>query len=457
MAEGNSSGGFGKSRSVLGDLTNLPRKREGCPEIENCGSRSSSFSGKETAKRIRLSSVECNENSPLKDNFDSSTPKATDENREVSLLGFGSAAVSKGVIGSEIECSDGRCLKHVGDLKAVGGDNDVAVSNCGEGAAVSKIVENFISGGDTLDKDKLCSRDCEGPNFDDFGRGIAGSSAVAVEVESELMRTSEVSRSDNLLSGKKIDFPDYVVSGNAVEVTSTDVGEVALNPKIDSSSIDHAEEVEHGNAGAGDELGDSFPADTSRTVSESGGDGENFDADDYRHDGDDHNADNFILSQCGSVDGMFIPESQESTVFGVERFTEQKKAEEYACINEGADSIKSCGCSFCTRAAYMWLDLNYQDIKARVSAMKKSQKEASILAERSIRSKASEKAIAETSTSVSNLEYDLMHQWRSLFQHMANLLDEEGKELEARLIPLTELREKYKADSESSSAGPAEK
>ncbi|GFQ00006.1 hypothetical protein PHJA_002144600 [Phtheirospermum japonicum] len=160
---------------------------------------------------------------------------------------------------------------------------------------------------------------------------------------------------------------------------------------------------------------------------------------------DDHNADNLVLSQCGSIDCMILPESQESSVIGQEKSVEMKNVTD---CTAGTDSIKACSCSFCTKAGYIWLDLNYQDIKARVSAMKKSQKEASIVAERIMRGKGVEKHGVESFSGVSELESDLMYQWRSLFQHMAGVTEQESNQLEARLLQLNDLRDKCKMDLE---------
>ncbi|KAL6558858.1 hypothetical protein OROMI_019208 [Orobanche minor] len=160
------------------------------------------------------------------------------------------------------------------------------------------------------------------------------------------------------------------------------------------------------------------------------------------HDGD-GDFGNLVSSQCGSIDGTFVPESQESKVVAAD------KGNECGYIGEGTDSIKCCSCTFCTKAGYIWLDLNYQDIKARVSALKKSQKEANIQAESVIRRKGIEKHSAESFSDVSKLESDMMYQWRFLFQHMADVVGHESNQLEARLLPLNDLRDKCRMDLES--------
>ncbi|KAK6120025.1 hypothetical protein DH2020_046265 [Rehmannia glutinosa] len=167
-----------------------------------------------------------------------------------------------------------------------------------------------------------------------------------------------------------------------------------------------------------------FDADDSKASQE----GSQSDINGFQLDGDDHNADNFVSSQCGSIDCTILPESQESRVFGVEKST-----------GGPTNAIKACSCSFCTKA------------------IKKSRKEASILAERSIRSKSIEKHGVESFDRVSKLESDLMHQWRSLFQRTADIWEEEANQLEARLLPLTDLREKFKTDLELIDAARSEK
>ncbi|KAL3818908.1 hypothetical protein ACJIZ3_004813 [Penstemon smallii] len=228
------------------------------------------------------------------------------------------------------------------------------------------------------------------------------------------------------------------------------------------------------NSETNEELSDSFHADSSWTVSETSGDylddGKNFNANeanistkynlndinDYPNGTEDHIADNLVLSQSGSIDCTIL-QSQESRVFGTERSAESRKGDECADMCVGIDSIKACSCSFCTKAAYIWLDLNHQDIKARVSVMRKSQKEAMILAERSSRNKAIEKHGGESSRRVSSLESNLRYQWRSLFQNMAGIWEEEGNQLEASLLPLSDLREKCKTDLELINSTPLEK
>ncbi|XP_047969048.1 uncharacterized protein LOC125212825 [Salvia hispanica] len=230
-------------------------------------------------------------------------------------------------------------------------------------------------------------------------------------------------------------------------------GEEGLNSVDGCSPLDSLKENKI--SGTADELGESSHADTSRTVSETGVD--------FLHDGeenispegaqgehnhlDDHNADNFVLSQSGSVDFTALPQSQESRVFGIDK---GKKVEEDECalMTGGSKAINACSCSFCSKAQYIWLDLHQKDIKARLSALKKSQKDASILAERSSRMKVNEKHGGDSS----KLESHLMNQWRSLFQHMSDIWAAETNQLEASLLPLNNLKDKCKVEMELNNA-----
>lgn len=165
------------------------------------------------------------------------------------------------------------------------------------------------------------------------------------------------------------------------------------------------------------------------------------------NDVDEHDVDNLVMSQTGSVDCGRLPESQESRTFELERCSGLKTD---GCSNLTADIdlIKPCSCSFCTKAGYIWLDLHYQDMKARITALKKSRKDASILVERNCRNKGAGKHDQGSSNSASNLEHDLMTQWRSLFSQMEGIFEREVKEHEISLASIKDLRDKCKTDLE---------
>lgn len=161
-------------------------------------------------------------------------------------------------------------------------------------------------------------------------------------------------------------------------------------------------------------------------------------------DGDDACVDNLYSSKDEFLDYSKFPESQESRC-GLERCIGQKSD---GLSNMCIDSIKDCSCSFCTKAAYLWSDLHYQDIKGRIAAIKKSQKEASILVDQNNREGAIGKYGEGNSEKVSNLETDLTGRWMSLFLHMEDMFVREGSQLETSLSILKELRDNCNADSQ---------
>ncbi|KAH0856636.1 hypothetical protein HID58_084897 [Brassica napus] len=115
--------------------------------------------------------------------------------------------------------------------------------------------------------------------------------------------------------------------------------------------------------------------------------------------------------------------------------------------------------------AYIWSDLNYQDIKGRLSGksshytakllidngymnlclttvLKKSQKETSSLIQRNSK---------EEPTGV---EFDVMGQWTSLFLNMNDILAREGSRLQDDFVAMKELRENCKIDLERATKPP---
>ncbi|KAK9070238.1 hypothetical protein SSX86_010638 [Deinandra increscens subsp. villosa] len=139
-------------------------------------------------------------------------------------------------------------------------------------------------------------------------------------------------------------------------------------------------------------------------------------------DGNDVSVDNLDSSKDEFLDGSRLLESQESKC-GFERCNEQKgDGLSSVCM----DMIKACSCSFCMKAAYLWSDLHYQDVKGRITAIKKSQKEAAILVNRNSRD------VASNFEKFSNLESDLTGRWKSLFLHMEDIFVREGTQLVSR-------------------------
>ncbi|GAB2234319.1 hypothetical protein Drorol1_Dr00003567 [Drosera rotundifolia] len=107
-------------------------------------------------------------------------------------------------------------------------------------------------------------------------------------------------------------------------------------------------------------------------------------------------------------------------------------------LNAETKSLKGCSCSFCMKAAFIWSDLQLQDVKGRVSASVKSRREASNLARK----------VGE-STNVVNTEADLMKQWKYFFSSMEEIFLKESKQLESSFFSLKEISENCKKNLET--------
>ncbi|KAH1073596.1 hypothetical protein J1N35_025924 [Gossypium stocksii] len=161
-------------------------------------------------------------------------------------------------------------------------------------------------------------------------------------------------------------------------------------------------------------------------------------------------------SEGGCIEWSRLPKSssQNSRSFELERCLGLKNAG----VNLNADSIlKACPCSFCLKAAYIWSDLHYQDIKGRIAVLKKSQREARILVQKSGRGKQTDMNSQGNANKSSKLESDLTSQWRSLFLNMEDILVHEGNQLQASYTALKDLREDCKMDLERITGMPSEK
>ncbi|CAN1224755.1 hypothetical protein LINGRAPRIM_LOCUS913 [Linum grandiflorum] len=146
-----------------------------------------------------------------------------------------------------------------------------------------------------------------------------------------------------------------------------------------------------------------------------------------------------------------------SKTFQLDRCTRLEDGDGCANRNLSADFLKTCSCSLCLTAAFMWSDLHYQDVKGRLSALKKSQKEASILVNKFSRGRQAEIHHDQgTSSKPLQLETDLTCQWRSLFQHMENIFAQESTQIEKNLFALKDLRESCKTDLEKTTRAPPE-
>lgn len=160
-------------------------------------------------------------------------------------------------------------------------------------------------------------------------------------------------------------------------------------------------------------------------------------------------------SKLGSIEWSRLPKSQGSRSFELERCSVLK---DDACANlsAGSDLLKDCSCSFCLKAAYIWADLHYQDIKGRIAVVKKSQRDASFLVQKWGRAKDSEIPDHGNSNKSSKLESELMSKWRSLFLHMEGIFGHESNELQAGYVSLKDLRENCKMDLERTTGMPSD-
>ncbi|VVB13913.1 unnamed protein product [Arabis nemorensis] len=148
-----------------------------------------------------------------------------------------------------------------------------------------------------------------------------------------------------------------------------------------------------------------------------------------------------------------LPNCQNLRSFEMSRCSNVNK-QEHVNQNVGDDLLKSCSCSFCLKAAYIWSDLHYQDIKGRLSALKKSQKEASNLIRRNEKERPTDLHASLNSATSAKLESDLMGQWRSLFLSMGDILAYESNHLQNSFLTMKEFRDDCKIDLERATKTP---
>ncbi|GLU13135.1 hypothetical protein SLE2022_297810 [Rubroshorea leprosula] len=149
----------------------------------------------------------------------------------------------------------------------------------------------------------------------------------------------------------------------------------------------------------------------------------------------------------GSSEWSRLPKTQSSRSLELDKCVGIKN-DGCTNMNLDVDSLKACSCSFCLKAANIWSDLHYRDIKGRLAVLKKSQKEASILAQKCGREKQTDVHGQGNNDKSSNLESDLMNQWRSLFLNMEDIFVRESNQLQASYVMLKDLKENCKMDLE---------
>ncbi|XP_010491665.1 PREDICTED: uncharacterized protein LOC104769209 [Camelina sativa] len=134
--------------------------------------------------------------------------------------------------------------------------------------------------------------------------------------------------------------------------------------------------------------------------------------------------------------------------FEMGRCSNVKRKEEHVDQNMGDDLLQSCSCSFCLKAAYIWSDIQYQDTKGRLSALKKSQKKASNLIQRNGKEWPTDFHATVNSANSGKQESKLMGQWRSLFLSMGDILNHEKSQLQKSFETMRKFREDCKMDLE---------
>ncbi|KAH6821988.1 hypothetical protein C2S53_005678 [Perilla frutescens var. hirtella] len=424
--------------------------KRGCSDRENSRIKSSNFNDEDVAKRVCISPPQGNWISSLEGNVASSISNINGENRGGDLLELGCREGFKSSADVGTDCNNGGFLRGksvvICNSKVPVVDNDdnmvldlggeAAVSvnvnelDCADGVVDSRGKIGCFDDGSLPYMDKTASQDSEGPNLTvPMGGGAISS------ISSQACYCSK----PDLLKEREIRAIAEIVCENSSYGDEVLVDSSEKCKGKDSISLMY---LDRGNtyksADIKTEFGDSLPAgdncphdgrDFNVDESKASAEGTLTDIINFQNDGDNHNTDDLVLSQYGP----FSFTSQEYIVHGLEKSKELKEGHKCA-LSERTDSIKACSCSFCTKAAHIWLDLNYKDVKGRVSAIRKIQKEASILSENTSR--------------ISKSESELMYQWKPLFESMANVWEEEGNQLEARLQTLTGLREKCKTDLE---------
>ncbi|CAA3008405.1 Hypothetical predicted protein [Olea europaea subsp. europaea] len=418
MAERNASDGYRKLRSVFGDVTNQLGKRRSS-EKETCEIKRNNFNDQDKVKQPRGLPRPCTEINSLKGNVISSISKVPNENKDTDGLDFcEDSAVLKSIVVVEdvknrSESENCKKMKNVkiGSSKSLYENKDPKIVDLSSEDSGSKIVIQ----GDVVDND-IADR-CNATNsFKDsaisgMGKMLrentvypilvelgAGRAFNQIEIEADVCDGIDSSK-ECVITGipntdhkKKCSSLIDTGTGRVAEVIVSNSGDGAMrNSKISSKNgnlnlldLDKGKGLHGLNAEDINEFVDSFVTKISVPNSETGGDsvldGKNCNDDeakvsnegtqsetDRQTYGDDDNVDSYVLSQSGSIDCNILPESQESRVFGLERCSELKRGNECANMSGEIDLIKACSCSFCTKAAYIWLDLHYQDTKARIS------------------------------------------------------------------------------------------
>ncbi|KAK3155308.1 hypothetical protein QOZ80_2BG0201570 [Eleusine coracana subsp. coracana] len=186
--------------------------------------------------------------------------------------------------------------------------------------------------------------------------------------------------------------------------------------------------------------------------------------DDYEIDGGfpDHFGSSELVSKTGANDGECLTQEEIAGSSGSQK--PLSSSDFMMCGNMPGSNVqptsmmtngleepvaaKSCACSFCTKAAFMWTDLHYQDARSRLSVLKKSIKRARSLQTITRGNEYAANAARHNSGRATEMKFELSQQQRSLFLYTENALVRESTQLHSAVVKLKELRENCKIDLE---------
>ncbi|ONK74012.1 uncharacterized protein A4U43_C03F1890 [Asparagus officinalis] len=113
-------------------------------------------------------------------------------------------------------------------------------------------------------------------------------------------------------------------------------------------------------------------------------------------------------------------------------------------LSDNIGLAKPCSCSFCLKAAHMWMDLAFQDTRGRLTELQRSKKRA---ADQIFRLTQDSSKLSKPS----KLEVDLMQHWNLIFSRTQNALVHEIAKTRSDLQARSKLMENCKRELESRS------
>ncbi|KAK8948201.1 hypothetical protein KSP40_PGU007394 [Platanthera guangdongensis] len=139
---------------------------------------------------------------------------------------------------------------------------------------------------------------------------------------------------------------------------------------------------------------------------------------------------------CHSSLGWSLPSKNKSDAG--ERLTDEKSTYISMC--------GTCPCSSCTKAAYMWSDLIYQDTRGRLSALKSSRRHTRILEGKILMSEKNGETSQSQLKKKRSTESDLLQHWTSLLLRTEDTLLCEIMQTQSRIAEIENLKDKLKRD-----------